>query len=155
MRSSGRDDEINKYDEKDNGKDRKGVVESDEESDEVREWSSSEETDDEEFSCDEQGEETDISSEGEEGYVQSNACIHTNMIYVGVNTDDDQSDTRYAVFASMKSSLSSIPPAIAKPTIDCPPIAPEKSFSSAATLTLCPTMTVMKRTTSPSKTSLN
>jgi len=109
MRSSGRDDEINEYGEKGDGKDRKGVVESDEENDEVEEWNSSEEADDEESSCEGQGEETDISSEGEEGYVQNKAGIHTNMIHVGVDADDEQSDSRYSDFASMKLSRSSIP----------------------------------------------
>lgn len=81
MRSSGRDDEINKHGEKGDGEDGKGVLESDGESDAMGEWSSSSEADDDEFSCDEQGEETDISSE------------------------DDQPDTRYSNFASMKLSF--------------------------------------------------
>lgn len=81
MRSAGRDDEINEHGEKGDGEDGKGVLESDGESDAMGEWSSSSEADDEEFSCDEQGEETDISSE------------------------DDQPDTRYSNFSSMKLSF--------------------------------------------------
>jgi hypothetical protein len=107
MSSSGMD-WINKYGEKGDGEDYKGVVESDGGSDEEGEWSSSEQADDDEFSCDEQGEETDISSDGEEGYGQNKAGIHTNMIHVDVDTDDDQPDKRYSDFAYMKLSLSSI-----------------------------------------------
>jgi len=135
--SSGCDYEINEYAEKGDGEDGGGVVESYEWIDEEEEYSASEEAEDEEFPSDEQGEETDISSESEEGYgVENKAGIRTDMIHVDTDTDDDQPDTRYLYFSCMKISLSSIPSAIAKPTFNSSPIAPERSLSNAATYSL-------------------
>ena len=145
---------INK--EKGDGEDGKRVVESDGWSDEEGECGASEETEEEEFSSDEQGHDTDISSGSKEGYeVENDVSIRANVIHFDTDTDDDQPDTRYLDFPSTEIFLSSIPSAMEKPTFNSPLIASERSLWNAASCT----STAMRKTisirVSPSRALLN